>query len=324
MEQITGVPRRDALGSLLASLEDPWRGIIDHFLRGEADNVLKTEVATGEAASRWISLHKAATGDGGDRSDTVILVEDITEFEMLEEELLHSERLASIGRLAAGVAHEIGNPVTGIACLAQNLEYENDPEEIRHMAADILKQTDRVSRIVESLVNFSHIGSTAGDARLAPSNLADCIDEAISLLSLDRDARPVNFHNHCDRELVVLADAQRLLQVFINLLSNARDACAEDGEIRVCARPDEERVEIDVEDNGHGIPAEFHSRIFEPFYTTKDPGEGTGLGLSLVFSIMEDMGGSIHVTSPVFNAPRCGTRITLQLARTHYGAELEV
>ena len=72
---------------------------------------------------------------------------------------MHSERLASIGRLAAGVAHEFGNPITGIACLAQNLEYETEPEEIRHTAHDILTQTDRVSRIVESLMNFSHLGS---------------------------------------------------------------------------------------------------------------------------------------------------------------------
>jgi signal transduction histidine kinase len=243
---------------------------------------------------------------------------------MLEEELLHSERLASIGRLAAGVAHEIGNPVTGIACLAQNLEYEEDPQEIRYMAQDILKQTERVTRIVESLVNFSHVGSEAGDTRLTPGNLADCADEAIHLLTLDREARPVEFNNDCDRELLVLADSQRLLQVFINLLGNARDACDPFGRIHISAHSQGDQVSISIEDNGCGIAPGLQSQIFEPFFTTKDPGEGTGLGLALVFSIMGDMNGSVQLVSPVTDGPNPGTRVTLQLPRASYGKTFEV
>ncbi len=322
MEQITGIPANSVLGSLLQSLPEPWRCIITDFQHGESDTVVKAEVSCGGEPGCWVSLHRAASGDADEDADTVILVEDITEFERMEEELLHSERLASIGRLAAGVAHEIGNPVTGIACLAQNLEYENEPDEIRQMARDILKQTDRVSRIVESLVNFSHVGSAAGGIQLEPANLADCVDEAISLLSLDRDARPVVFSNLCDRELVVKADAQRLLQVFVNLLSNARDASPDHGEIRILAREQAERVVVDVEDDGEGIPVELQGQVFEPFFTTKDPGDGTGLGLSLVFSIMEDMQGSVQVSSPIAEGPHPGTRISLQLLKGRYGTEL--
>ncbi len=324
MEQITGIPSAAVLGSLLSSLPEPWRSILSGFAGGEEDSVLKSEVAIPGEPSRWVGLHRTLAGEGADGGDTVILVEDITEFELLEEELLHSERLASIGRLAAGVAHEIGNPVTGIACLAQNLEYENDAEEIRTMARDILKQTERVSRIVESLVNFSHIGSGAGDTRLGPANLADCVDEAISLLSLDRGARPLQFDNQCDRELVVLADAQRLLQVFVNLLSNARDACDAGGRVQISAGMRDGRVEIQVEDNGAGIPPELQGQVLEPFFTTKEPGAGTGLGLSLVFSIMEDMGGSVQIASPVIDGPRPGTRITLQLAPASYDLEFDL
>jgi PAS domain S-box-containing protein len=326
MEQITGIAPADILGSLLDSLPQPWQRILTDFQCGEADTILKTEVAGGFEQSRWISLHRATAESDADGTpvDTVILVEDITDFERLEEELLHNERLASIGRLAAGVAHEIGNPVTGIACLAQNLEYETDPDEIRFMAQDILRQTERVSRIVESLVNFSHAGSGSGDIRLAPANLADCVDEAVHLLTLDHQARPVQFSNHCDRELVVLADSQRLLQVFVNLLGNARDACGEYGDVHIFANCNGEMVDIDVEDNGCGIPAELHNHVFEPFYTTKDPGEGTGLGLALVLGIMDDMGGSVHITSPIADGAGGGTRITLKLPRTDYGREFEV
>ena len=243
---------------------------------------------------------------------------------MLEEELLHNERLASIGRLAAGVAHEIGNPVTGIACLAQNLEYENDPEEIHNMAQDILKQTDRVSRIVESLVNFSHTGSSAGDTKLTPCNLADCVDEAVHLLQLDHKAKPVRYSNLCDRELLVMADSQKLLQVFINLLGNARDACDELGHVDVAAQSRNAVVSIDIIDDGCGIPPELHSQVFEPFYTTKDPGEGTGLGLALVHSIMDDMDGSVQIYSPVTSQPSRGTRIALKLPTGSYGSNFDL
>ena len=327
MQKITGIAPQQVLGSLLGSLAPPWGRVLGDFNRGDNHTVLKSEVTTDPERPCWISLHKteAVTDDAGaSRADTIILVEDITDFELLEEELLHNERLASIGRLAAGVAHEIGNPVTGIACLAQNLEYETDPEEIQHSARDILKQTDRISRIVESLVNFSHAGSSSGEISLAPSNLADCVDEAVHLLTLDRQARPVEFANLCDRETLVLADSQRLLQVFVNLLGNARDACNEYGQVRILAASDGERVTIAVEDDGCGIPPGQLGHVFEPFYTTKDPGAGTGLGLALVFSIMDDMGGSVSIASPLQSGPNPGTRVTLQLPAADYGAAFEL
>jgi nitrogen-specific signal transduction histidine kinase len=96
---------------------------------------------------------------GSTSGNQTLLMEEVTETVMLEKELLHNERLASLGRLAAGVAHEIGNPVTGIACLAQNLKYDSDKPEIAEAARDILTQTERISRIVQSLVNFSHAGN---------------------------------------------------------------------------------------------------------------------------------------------------------------------
>tara|TARA_R110002110_G_scaffold291986_2_gene506070 strand:+ start:29301 stop:32276 length:2976 start_codon:yes stop_codon:yes gene_type:complete len=323
MQRITDIPSSAVLGSVLDSLPTPWRQIIANFLREDADTILKREVALGDGISRWISLHKASAGGDPD-GDQIVLVEDISDYERLEQELLHSERLASIGRLAAGVAHEIGNPITGIACLAQNLEYVEDPVEVQETARDILKQTGRISRIVDSLVNFSHVGSDAGDIHLEPCNLADCVDEAIHLLQLDHQARPLQFHNHCHRELLVLADAQRLLQVFVNLLGNARDASEPGATVQVRANSSEGRASIEVEDEGSGIPANLQSQVFEPFFTTKEPGEGTGLGLALVYSIMEDMGGSVLIQSPVGPPERPGTRVILQLPLCSYGSEFRV
>ena len=116
-----------------------------------------------------------------------------------------------------------------------------------------------------------------------------------------------------------MADSQRLLQVFVNLLGNARDACDDFGRIEILADSRDNLVRIDIQDNGCGIPPELQAHIFEPFFTTKDPGAGTGLGLALAFSIMDDMKGSISVTSPLSDGPNPGTRFTLELPLASYG-----
>jgi signal transduction histidine kinase len=134
----------------------------------------------------------------------------------------------------------------------------------------------------------------------------------------------VQFDNFCDREVVVLADSQRLLQVFINLLGNARDACEDFGEVHIRAAASGADIRIDIEDTGCGIPPELQSQVFEPFFTTKDPGEGTGLGLALVFSIMEDMNGKVQISSPLSPGDNPGTRVSLYLPRTSYGQEFEL
>ncbi len=325
MEQLTGAAADDVVGSLLHSVPVPWSDLLQSFAETEEHTVqrlpLEQEMPDTEGTQRWISLHKTAIASPNrDTVERIITVEDITQYQLLEQELLHSERLASIGRLAAGVAHEIGNPVTGIACLAQNLEYEKDLAEVHNSAGEILKQTDRVTRIVESLVNFSHTGkNNPAPTRMGPVNVADCVDEAINLLQLDRNAREVRYNNHCDREHLALADSQKMLQVFINLLSNARDASADGQTIDIESHGEADRMRIDVTDQGGGIPESIREQIFEPFFTTKDPGEGTGLGLSLVYSILEDMNGRIQLLSP--SSDTGGTRFTVTLAQAEYSQD---
>jgi signal transduction histidine kinase len=248
-----------------------------------------------------------------------MVVEDITEYVQLEHELMHNERLASIGRLAAGVAHEVGNPVTGIACLAQNIAYAESKQELDETASDILKQTQRISRIVESLVRFSHSGDVSSENRLCPCNVADAADEAAHLLQLDPGTKHIEFNNICDRNLVVIADPQKLLQIFINLYTNARDAYAGDGVITTSAKPrNQGLIQITVEDFGKGIAGHEIERIFEPFFTTKGPGAGTGLGLALVHTMMEEMEGHVDVESSHGDKIPTGTRFLLTLREGRY------
>ena len=242
----------------------------------------------------------------------MIILEDVTELQLLEQELLHSERLASVGRLAAGVAHEIGNPVTGIACLAQNMRYDTDEPEVHECIDQILSQTDRVSRIVQTLVSFSHAGQHSPD-NYKNFSLRACAQEAINLLSLQKEKNQVRYINEINGQLKAFGDNQRIIQVFVNLLSNSRDASPLYGDVIVAGYEEDGRVIVSVTDFGSGISPELQDRIFEPFFTTKEPGEGTGLGLSMVYSIIEDHKGGLDIESPAHQDTANGTRFIITL-----------
>lgn len=293
MMDITGLPDELVIGSRLGSLPPPWNQTLQAFLDDPSAQALRTRTEV-DGVARWLNLHRAMIGDAA--GNLVLVMEDVTALQQLESRLHHAERLAAVGRLAAGVAHEIGNPVTGIACLAQNLRAEHAPgDEVHESASAIIEQTQRVSRIVQSLVGFSrsehHVG---GEFEAVP--LAAVVQEAIHLLKLSPEARFTDFRMHIAAELEVTGDAQRLCQVFINLLSNARDASTQRGEILIRAERHGPSVRIEIEDFGHGLPdGSIRDTLFEPFVTTKPAGKGTGLGLALVHGIIEAHQGRIQL-----------------------------
>src|SRR5690554_333363 len=315
LEELTGIPAQRVLGERLPSIDEPWRSLLTDFVAAPDEHVHKQRLLL-DGEVRWLNLHKAAIKEPLTPGNTglVLLIEDQTATRNLEDKLIHAERLASIGRLAAGVAHEIGNPVTGIACLAQNLREERaeDPE-ITESSAQIIEQTRRISRIVQSLMNFAHAGGRQpGDERVCLFGIAQ---DAIGLLQLNREGTEVHFVNQCDPQHCAQGDAQRLAQVLINLLSNARDASRPGDTIRVSSEADEHSVVLCVEDEGSGISRGAMDRLFEPFFTTKDPGKGTGLGLALVYSIVEEHYGHITIDSPADPERQRGTRVRVTLPR---------
>ena len=312
MGTVSGIASRDAIGKQPEALPDPWGPGLARFAAGEDQHRFK-EVFRVDERERWCNLHKARIehplGESRQSGGTVILVEDRTEIETLEAELRHSERLASIGRLAAGVAHEIGNPLTGVTSLAQNLRYDDTAESREQTADAILEQTRRISAIVESLLAFSHGGRPRPLAR-DPVDLQPAIDEAIRLVGLGRTEKHIEFRNECPQGLVVMGDPQLLQQVFVNLLSNAADA-SEPGDavtIRAQEHGDDEIV-LEVIDQGQGIDPDVAERVFDPFFTTKPVGRGTGLGLPLIHSIVTEHGG--HIALGPGNGS--GTTVTLRL-----------
>jgi Na+/proline symporter/signal transduction histidine kinase len=311
MEILSGISRSDARDRQVKTLPAPWSTIIGDFLKDKDAHIHKQEYLL-DHATRSFNLHKAATDNPNVPGSTIVLIEDLTELSVLEAELVHSERLASVGRLAAGVAHEIGNPVTGIACLAQNLIDDATPDDVRESSQQILLQTHRISDIVRALVNFSHSGQTNMELDLSEINLASCVEHAIQLVRLSHSGKQVNFVSHCEAEVSIQADQQRLTQVFVNLLGNACDASPAGSEVTIDVNDMKDHVAIDICDEGTGIREEHLDQIFEPFFTTKEPGQGTGLGLPLAYHIIQDHDGSIQVN----NRDGAGACFSIQLPRT--------
>ncbi|MCM8856368.1 MAG: histidine kinase [Candidatus Thiodiazotropha sp.] len=314
MEVMTGVPARDAIGVSLHRLPAPWGHLLAGFASAADEHIHHLEV-THKDKSRWFNLHKAAIPAPlpvdhpveEARTSQVMLMEDLTDLETLEAELAHSERLASIGRLAAGVAHEIGNPVTGIASLAQNLRHEDNPELVRESIEEIINQTQRITTIVKTLMNFSRGGGIGGN--ICDFSVREVADEAVRLVKLTHHGRQVQCANLCTTDMNIQGDRQGISQILVNILTNACDASPPGGQVELHAREIGDLVRIEVQDHGEGIAEQNLSYIFEPFFTTKAPGEGTGLGLAIAYKIVSDHKGAITIDSE----KGVGTRVVVDL-----------
>ena len=296
--EMTSICDDDVIGSRLTDLAEPWQTLLNDFLHSPNVQLYNQEIVS-IGQSRWVNLHRAFIGESEKALDMgssqVIVLEDVTELERLESQLAHNERLAALGRLAAGVAHEIGNPVTGIACLAQNLKAEYKDPDIIEASSLILTQTQRITNIVRSLVGFARTDSHMTSSSYSAVHLKSTIEEAISLLKLS-GGKEYQFDNFCPEELNVRGNAQRLMQVFVNLLSNARDASPIDSKIMIEAHQNGRFIHIEIEDFGTGLPeGTIRDNLFEPFVTTKETGKGTGLGLALVHGIIGEHGGKIQL-----------------------------
>lgn len=313
LSNYTGISQAVAAGRLIQDLPEPWCTAISDFINSGETSLddLRLEIR-GEV--RWFSLQKSEQLDSDSNrdsnSDIVVLIEDQTEAVNLIQNSIDNERLASVGRLAAGVAHEIGNPVTGIACIAQNLEHETEPHQVAESAQQILTQTQRINRIVQSLINFSRGGQALTQTQHQVS-IGRAAEEAIQLLTLSDQQQNLRFVCDIDPSLTIAGDYHQLLQVFLNLLSNARDASPEGGSISIEAQIAEQEIVVTISDQGMGIEENLRSRLFEPFVTTKDPGKGTGLGLWIVFNLVKSLGAEVGLSSPAINSD-CGTTVSLR------------
>lgn len=220
------------------------------------------------------------------------LIQDITDMKKMEEQIIRSEKLASIGRLAAGIAHEIGNPLTSIFSFVQILREMEEDTFKKESLETIYFHINRISEILKQLSGFSKM--PAGEPRACQIN--EIIETSINLIQYDKKAKNISIVKELSPSLPeVIADGNQLSQVFVNLTLNAIDAMPEGGTLTVRSMLRKDDIVIQFEDTGMGIPREDLPKIFDPFYTTKE--KGTGLGLAVSYNIIKKMNGTLTVES---------------------------
>lgn len=224
----------------------------------------------------------------------IALIQDITDMKLMEERLAQSEKLTSLARISAGLAHEIGNPLTSISSYVQILK-EMDLGEFGNEALDIIsKHILRISEIIRNISNFAK----PSKGELMPTDVREVLDSSLGLVKFDKRMKNIKVEIKFEEIPKVLVDPHQLNQVFINIILNAADAMPEGGTLTIeTKRLNQEMVEISFTDTGIGIPSENMPYIFDPFFTTKE--KGTGFGLSVSYSIIKNFGGDILVESEV-------------------------
>lgn len=270
-----------------------------------------------EKLHRTLRLAGAPLPDHEGTAAVVVMVEDVTDQRALEAQLIQNEKMAAVGQLVSGVAHELNNPLTSIAGLSELLlEQKRVPADAREHLHVIHEQADRAGRIVANLLTFARKGTP----EQAVVDLEDVAQRTTLLIQAELRLRGVTLERAVGERPIVRGDRYELQQVLLNLLTNAVHSLSglpatADRRILVATGREGDRAFVRVTDTGPGIPPALIGRIFTPFFTTKQPGEGTGLGLSISYGIVESHGGRLSY-SPAEDG---GATFTIQLP-AHDGA----
>src|SRR5881392_2898938 len=288
LQNVVGTP----LGEALLGKPNALHDLLAATRRGDRPAPL---VARSERLQRAVRVNAARIPGAATEQSIVVMVEDVTEQQAIETQLVQSEKLAAVGQLVSGVAHELNNPLTSIAGLSEFLleQKELGKKDRGHLQV-IQEQAERAGRIVRNLLTFARKGA----AERVPVDLNDVIRRTLALTSYDLKLKDIAVERELSGALPdVFGDRHGLQQVVLNLVTNAAQAVAENPRDRprdiTVSTWFDGQVHLRVADSGPGVPDEVAQSIFTPFFTTKEPGKGTGLGLSITYSIVESHGGQI-------------------------------
>lgn len=311
----SGYPKSDLVGRAFREFIPGGRRVrfdqtFQSALRGIASENIDLPVLRGNRSTGQFSITISPMRDEeGHVNSIVVVLTDVTDAAILQAQLRHSEKMAAVGQLVAGVAHEINNPLAAIVGYSDLLlENEGLPEIAKEELRIVLKEAERTKEIVQNLLRF---------ARQMPPKREDIdihtvLGQVLQLRTYGSSGDSLEIVEDFDRAIPhVFGDAHQLQQVFLNILNNAHDATGESGRsgnIRITTRECGGKIEIAVRDNGPGVSDTV--RIFEPFYTTKDVGKGTGLGLSICYGIVKEHGGEIVCAN---NTDGIGCTFVIQL-----------
>jgi two-component system sensor histidine kinase HydH len=297
-DKITG----KSLGEVLNSCQLP-----ETFLPGEDIYQKQVECHLNDGTTVPLSTTSSQLKDEkGEIIGSVIILRDLRDIRSLEKQIQRSERLASLGRMAAGIAHEIRNPLSSIKGFAQYFRNKfQDGSEDRNYAVVMINEVDRLNRVIQDLLNFAK----PQEPKLSSVEVQSLIHHGLKLVQSDIQSKKIHVIKNFTEQppITIRADADMMTQVFLNLFLNATESMQPGGRLEIGLFEKEAQLEILVSDTGSGIPKENLSRIFDPFFTSKK--EGTGLGLAIVYRIIENHHGEIEVTSEQGK----GTDFTLKL-----------
>ncbi len=312
IEALLGRPRSEVLGQELGTVFpeaflEALRGALVLGDHEEIAHIYKLHLPSADGRSLIVNVSVAPfQAAPGERHGTILILDDVTARVRLEEQLQHTEKMASVGLLAAGVAHEVNTPLAGISSYTQLLRGQLDEGDPRQQVLEkIEKQSFRAAKIINSLLNFSRSSGTEFERVDVNKALLD----VLSLVEHQLEGSKIRLRRELSAGVPpVRGNENRVQQVFFNLVLNARDAMPSGGWLTLRTYADDDTVVVEVGDTGHGIKREHLRRIYDPFFTTKGIGKGTGLGLSVSYGIVQELGGAIFVES----APGQGT--TFQVA----------
>ncbi len=309
--ELLGLQESDVRALNLKTIIDFQASGIDQTL-ANCRPILEREIQHKSKIGEMIPLSMSATPileEDDQCQGAVIVLRDLREIKQLEEKVRRSEKLAAIGKLAAGVAHEIRNPLSSIRGFAQFLAQglKDSPREQKY-AQTMVSEVDRINRVVTDLLTFAR--PTRAEA--VPADVTELVEHCVRLVQVDADSRNITLRRNITDLSKVRLDTNQLTQALLNLLLNAMQAVESGGTIEIGAalKPSDDRLLLWVEDNGAGIQPDKFEKIFDPFYTTR--AKGTGLGLAIVHKIVENHQGEIGVESPPAGK-RKGSRFTLFL-----------
>jgi len=248
----------------------------------------------------------------GNLLSVIEYVKDVTEQQRLQDQLIQSEKLASIGILASGVAHEINNPLSGIIGMAELALEEDDLNKQKNYLSDILSCAQRIAEITNGLRSYSRM---AKKEELVEIDINDILESSLKIVNFAFKGIQVDVERQFQPLTKIKANPGEIQQVFVNLITNAFQALnGKKGVVSLMTKASEDFVEIKIKDNGIGIPEKHLNKIFDPFFTTKKVGEGTGLGLNIVYRIVTKYDGIINVESK----EGVGTTFTIKFPRRDY------
>lgn len=312
MAEMSGVSAEKAIGESLTELFPTLdeEGVIDRIqqvLESGKPGKLRLLHRNHDGHTQIQKRRLAPLRDGDDVHGVAIIVEDITEFQKLLDQTIHSEKLVEVGRLSAGIAHEINNPLGVIKYAAELLMRETGLSAFQtEMAERIVNEVSRLKVLTGGLLSFSQPCKSLN--RLV--EVSALVQEVLQLVRFELQKQAIALETDFEPLPLISADPNKLKQVVINLIMNAAQAIGHGGKVTLKTRPcGSEEIELIVSDNGPGIAKELQEQIFKPFFTTKSDGEGTGLGLYICHNIIREHGGTVVIES----APGQGATFRIRL-----------